>query len=362
MELKTKQHSQVNWQDFKRPFFIAGPCSVESEKQVFEVAETLAKNPSVKALRGGIWKPRTRPNSFEGMGTEALPWLKNAGKAVGLPVMTEVANTNHVEQALKANIDMLWIGARTSVNPFSVQEIADALKGIDIPVFVKNPVTPDLQLWIGAIERMQKAGLEKIVAIHRGFTTHHKSIYRNEPMWDIAIALKSALPEIPMVCDPSHIGGSRDLLLPIAQRALDLNMDGIMIETHPNPDLALSDAQQQITPDNFNLLTAKLVLRQEKSESEVFVSQLQKLRDKIDVIDDNITDKLFERLALVNQIGQYKKENNVTILQLERWQEILKRQLSNANQNNLNDSFIKNLFLLIHDESIRIQTEIMNKG
>jgi chorismate mutase len=362
MELKLKDLNNKKdfWEAFSRPFFVAGPCSVESPEQVKKVAEELSKNEKVKALRGGIWKPRTRPNSFEGVGAIGLPWLVEAGKENNLPTMVEVANASHVDSALKAGVDILWVGARTSVNPFSVQEIADALRGVDVPVLVKNPISPDLQLWLGAIERVAKAGISKVAAVHRGFNTYQKTLYRNDPMWEIPIDLKTYLPDIKLICDPSHIGGKRDMLLPIAQRALDLNFDGIMIETHPDPDKAWSDAEQQITPSNFNKLTEQLILRQEKSDSTSFKSKLELLRHQIDEIDDALVIKIFERLKLVEQIGVYKKENNVTILQLERWQQILDRQLSNADRSNLDKPFIRHLFQVLHDESIRIQTEIMN--
>ncbi|MGY6562378.1 MAG: chorismate mutase [Luteibaculaceae bacterium] len=344
---------------FERPFYIAGPCSVESPEQVLKTAQVLAKNPRVKAIRGGIWKPRTRPNSFEGVGSIGLPWLKEAADEVGLPAITEVANAQHVEMALKAGIHMFWIGARTTVNPFSVQEIADALKGTNIPVFVKNPITPDVQLWVGALERILASGVEFVAAIHRGFNTYNKKVYRNEPMWELPIELKTYFPSLKIICDPSHIGGERSLIELISQRALDLNFDGLMVETHPNPESAWSDKQQQITPKEFNELSERLTLRTEGTFNAAFTSKLEELRNAIDLLDDSVVEKLFERNALVEQIGLYKKENQVTILQLERWKQILTRQLNNAEKNNLNPAFIKQLFTVIHDESIRIQTEIM---
>jgi chorismate mutase len=338
---------------------IAGPCSAESEEQMLEVAKAF-KNIPVDILRAGVWKPRTRPNSFEGMGTQALVWLKNAGKLINKPVATEVANAKHVEEALKYEIDVLWVGARTTVNPFYVQEIADALKGVKIPVLIKNPVNPDLSLWIGAVERVAQAGITEIGVIHRGFSTYKKTQYRNDPMWQIPIDFKIHMPEIPVICDPSHIGGKRNTILEIAQKSIDLEMNGLMIETHPQPNNALSDAQQQITPTELQNIINQLNYR--KSGNSSAENELKNLRNKIDALDEDILQFFKQRFDLVEQIGQYKKENQLTILQLKRWEHILKTRTKFSEELGLNADFTKKLLEIIHNESIKIQTNILNKN
>ena len=342
------------------PITICGPCSVESEEQILTAAHALSNYSKLDALRGGIWKPRTRPNSFEGRGKVALKWLKQAGKAIQKPVATEVANIKHVEEALKHEIDILWIGARTTVNPFAVQEIADALKGTNIPVMIKNPVNPDLSLWIGAIERIQGAGINKIYAIHRGFSTYEKSIYRNKPKWDIPIELKRKFPEIPMICDPSHICGSKDLISKISQSAYDLNFDGLMIESHPSPKDALSDADQQLTPNDLCKLLDSLVYRKVKLNPEG-KNILEVYREQIDAFDNELIEIFFQRMNVVEEIAKYKKNNNVTIYQPNRWDSILKSRIENGFSKGLSEKFIKSIFQSIHNESIEHQAQIMNE-
>ena len=352
---------RANWLSTNPPYIITGPCSVESEEQVLATVKELAKNSNVNVIRGGIWKPRTRPNSFEGIGEKALPWLKNAGNFVGLPVATEVAKAEHVEACLDAGIDILWLGARTTVNPFSVQEIADALKGVDIPVFVKNPITPDLNLWIGALERVNAAGINKIGAIHRGFASHHKNGYRNAPMWELAIDLKIQCPNLPLICDPSHIAGERSLIGKIAQKAMDLEMDGLMIESHINPDSAKSDAKQQVTPNYLGTILSELHIRKSDIDNKEFTNNLERLRAIIDEIDESIVSHFTNRMEVVQKIGQYKKDNDVVILQLERWEHILKTRTELAEKAGLSTDFIKKMLDIIHQESIRLQTKVMNK-
>jgi chorismate mutase len=342
-----------------RPFVIAGPCSAETEEQVINVCEEIAKNESVHMLRAGIWKPRTRPDSFEGIGEIGLAWLKEAGIQTGLPTTTEVANAKHAEQALKAGIDVLWIGARTTVNPFAVQEIADALKGSNVPVMIKNPVNPDLQLWLGAFERFEKVGITDLAAIHRGFSVYNHRKYRNVPSWEIPIALKENRPDLPIICDPSHIGGKRDLLLEISQKAMDLNFDGLMIETHPNPDKAWSDAAQQLTPVNLALLLSNLVLRTQEYSTDV-ANIINDIRDKVATLDDRIFDILSERMNLSEQVGKLKRENNITILQQEHWKKVIGSRLEKSNEFGLTQTFVRQLMDAIHQESIRHQTTIMN--
>ncbi len=344
-----------------RPFIIAGPCGVESEAQIHEVAAAL-NGANVQLLRGGIWKPRTRPDSFQGIGTEGLRFLKEAGMKNNIQVCVEVASPMHVEEALEQSIDVLWIGARTTVNPFLVQEIANALKGVDIPVMVKNPINPELELWIGAFERLNRAGIEKLMAIHRGFSTFEKTRYRNSPNWPIPIELKRRFPNLPLICDPSHICGSRSLIHSVSQIALDLNYDGLMIEVHPNPDRAMSDAEQQMTPAALIDLLDKLVIRNAIVSDTLFLSLLEELRDRIDTIDEKLLVLLAERMNLAKNIGHYKKENNMTIFQAERWNEIVQTRQQSGNLKELDVDFIFGLYQLIHDESIRLQTEIMNSS
>ncbi|MBI9066250.1 MAG: bifunctional 3-deoxy-7-phosphoheptulonate synthase/chorismate mutase type II [Salinivirgaceae bacterium] len=343
-----------------RPVTIAGPCSAESEEQILDTARQL-KAQNIEIFRAGIWKPRTRPNSFEGVGSIGLEWLKLVQKEVGLKVSTEVANVKHVYEALRMGVDILWIGARTSANPFAMQEIADALKGVDIPVLVKNPVNPDVDLWRGAIERIQGAGITRVGAIHRGFSSFNKTRYRNIPQWQLPIELRQKMPDIPMICDPSHIGGNRDILQEISQKAMDLNYDGLIIETHCNPDKAWSDASQQITPDQLKNLLGKLVLRHRNMEPGVLNETLEDLRLKIDQFDDDLLGILEERMKVAEQIGMFKKENNITILQPDRWQEILAKTLEKGHNRDLSDEFISQMFRAIHQESINKQTKIMNE-
>lgn len=336
---------------------IAGPCSAETEEQVQEtIQEIVSLNPSVQLLRAGIWKPRTRPNSFEGIGSKALPWLKNAGNAVGLPVCTEVANAKHVEEALKAQIDVLWIGARSTVSPFIVQEIADALRGVDIPVFIKNPVNPDLALWLGGIERMQQVGIKQIAAIHRGFSSYNKSMYRNVPNWEIPIELKRIAPELPLVCDPSHIGGKRDLIHAIAQQAMNLQFDGLMIETHRDPDAAWSDAAQQVTPSALAKILADLDTNQIDAEDIDEFPKLKAYRQEINRLDNYILELLAERMGISEEIGAFKKENNIAIYQPTHWAETVKKALAIGQTNGLSQEFILELFQKIHNESIERQS------
>lgn len=344
----------------KSPFLVAGPCSAETEEQVLETAHALRKNPAIQAFRAGVWKPRTRPNAFEGHGSPALPWLVRVREETGLPVATEVANATHTEEALKAGIDILWIGARTTVNPFFVQEIADVLRGVDIPVMVKNPVTPDLALWIGAMERLQNAGLRNLAAIHRGFTTWGKSQYRNNPEWSIPIEFRRQLPDIPLICDPSHISGNRTLLFAIAQKALDLDYAGLMIETHPRPDEAWSDARQQINPEGLFQLLQGLRYSHSSPVAEGDADTLTLLREKIDKVDRRILELLSERMEVVRQIGSYKKEKGITLLQINPWADIFANRTENGLSLGLDPELVHALFRLIHLESIGLQERILS--
>ncbi|MDX2188945.1 MAG: chorismate mutase [Bacteroidota bacterium] len=345
----------------KSPVIISGPCSAESPEQVMETVVNVAKNKKVSVIRAGIWKPRTRPGTFEGIGMEGLSWLTDAGKAVGLPVATEIANATHLEQALKAGVQILWIGARTTVNPFGMQEIADALKGIDVPVFVKNPINPDLELWIGGLERLNKAGITRLGAIHRGFSTTIKSEYRNKPMWELALELRRRIPNLPMICDPSHICGTTEYIQFVAQKAMDLDYDGLMIESHINPKVALSDAKQQVTPDVLNDILNSLVIRDRVSTDPVFINKLEELRDVIDSLDKDIVSLISKRMEIAKEIGTYKKDNNITILQSDRWQDIMETRIKEAKNKGLSEEFMETFLTAIHGESIRQQNEIMNK-
>jgi chorismate mutase len=343
----------------KAPFVIAGPCSAETEQQVFETVRSIAHNaPQVNMLRAGIWKPRTRPNTFEGVGPVGLPWIKNAGKEVGLPVAVEVANPLHVELSLKMGIDALWIGARTTVSPFNVQEIAESLRGVNIPVLIKNPVNPDLDLWVGAIERFFNAGIKKLAVVHRGFSTYEKSIYRNPPMWEIPIELRRRYPQIPIIVDPSHMGGKRELIQPLSQQAMNMGFEGLMIEAHINPDVAWSDAKQQLTPDALGKLLNELVVRETIIEKNNF-EHLYELRARIDRIDDYIVELLGERMGISEEIGAFKKENHLAIHQAERWAGIVKRALENSKRVGLTEDFILKMFQQVHNESIRHQEKVM---
>lgn len=341
--------------DNKRPMVIAGPCSAETEEQVMETAKALAGK-GIKIFRAGIWKPRTKPGGFEGVGTEGLNWLKNVKKETGMYVATEVATAKHVFEALKYGIDMLWIGARTSANPFAVQEIADALSGVDIPILVKNPVNPDLDLWIGAVERIYNAGLKKLGVIHRGFSSYDKKIYRNLPQWHIPIELRRRMPNLPIICDPSHIGGKRELIASLSQQAMDLNFDGLIIESHCNPDTAWSDKDQQITPDILDYILNLLVIRDTNQTTE----SLTELRNQIDEIDNQLLELLAKRMRVSREIGQYKKEHNMTVLQATRYDEILKDRITQAEQMEMSGDFMKTVLEAIHEESVRQQINIVN--
>ncbi|WP_462265696.1 chorismate mutase [Mucilaginibacter sp.] len=346
----------------KQPLLIAGPCSAETEEQLVATAHLLANTGKVSALRAGIWKPRTRPGEFEGIGSIGLEWLKRAKAETGLPTAVEVATGKHVEEALKAGVDIFWVGARSTVNPFTVQEIADALQGVDIPVMVKNPVNPDLSLWIGALERINRAGITKLAAIHRGFSSFEKTAFRNEPMWDLAINLKTHAPELPIINDPSHISGNRELIPYVSQKALDLDMQGLMIESHIDPSVAWTDAKQQLTPSALAELIDRLTLRKPEAVSTDLKDKLAELRTQIDKLDDLVIQKLAERMQIVEQIGNHKKENGITILQVNRWDEILQKRTNYAKALKLSGEFTEKLLELIHGESIRKQTEIMNAG
>jgi chorismate mutase len=349
----------TNGETIKRPIIIAGPCSAETEEQVMATAYEL-KAIGVKIYRAGIWKPRTRPNAFEGVGKEGLKWLRRVKEETGMLTSTEVANVKHVYEALKNGIDMIWIGARTTANPFAVQDIADSLKGVDIPVMVKNPVNPDVDLWVGAFERLHNSGITKLMAIHRGFSAYDKSLFRNDPEWQIPIELRRRIPEMMIVTDPSHICGNRHMLYDVSQKAMDLNFDGLIIETHTNPDKALSDAKQQITPAELGNIIKRLILREPDANAASQIT-LAELREQIDKLDDKVMNVFEERMKIVEEIGRYKKEQNLTILQTKRWDDILKRRIALGTRKGLSEEFILKVFQAIHQESINHQTIIMNK-
>ncbi len=344
------------------PFVIAGPCSAEGEEQVMNTVKEIVQhaNGKVHMIRAGIWKPRTRPNSFEGVGEIGLPWVKNAGRAFGLPVCVEVANPEHVEAALKTEIDVLWIGARTTVSPFAIQEIADSLRGVNIPVLIKNPINPDLELWIGAVERFYQSGIKKLGVIHRGFSSYEKTVYRNPPMWEIPIELRRRYPEIPIIVDPSHMAGTRDLIYMLSQQGMDMGFEGLMIESHINPDKAWSDAKQQVTPERLGEILNALIVRQPKV-SEDGLHSLHDLRARIDRIDDYIIELLAERMGISEDIGALKKENQLAIHQSERWAQIVKRALDKGKTGGLTEEFILKLFQQVHNESIRHQVNVMEE-
>ena len=344
----------------ERPLILAGPCSAENEEQVMETARQL-KSYGIHIYRAGLWKPRTRPDTFEGMGMAGLPWLRRVKEELGMYTATEVANVRHVYDALKGGIDIIWLGARTTANPFAVQEIADGLKGVDIPVMVKNPINPDVELWIGAFERLNRAGITKMAAVHRGFSVYNKALYRNNPQWEIPIELKRLIPDLPIITDPSHICGSRELLFEVSQRAMDLDFDGLIIETHCNPDKALSDAQQQLTPENLNKLLSRLIMRHADIQNNVLLSTLEELRHEIDKYDDKLMEIFDHRMAVSRKIGEYKKQNNITILQTSRWDEILHNKIEQAAKLGLGEEFIVKIFRAIHEESINHQTKVMNQ-
>lgn len=335
---------------------IAGPCSAETEKQVMETAAEIA-HLNISWFRAGIWKPRTSPDSFEGVGSEALTWLSNVRKEYGILVTTEVANARHVEEALKHDIDLLWIGARSTVNPFTVQEIADALRGVEVDVMIKNPINPDVELWSGAIERVLRAGVKATMTCHRGFDVYGKSVYRNTPLWEIPIEIKRRFPDIPMICDPSHISGARPYIKPISQKALNLGYEGLMIETHQNPSEAWSDARQQLSPQQLEELMRELHFKQRETENTEYHNRIALLRDEMDEIDQKLLDLLSSRMETSKQIGELKTENNLPFYQYDRWSEIIKHCITHAEELGLNEDFVMKLFNLIHLESIDIQGE-----
>lgn len=360
MEVKLDIEPISSWGvDSKRPVIISGPCSAETEEQVMETARGLSSK-GIQIFRAGIWKPRTRPNTFEGVGSVGLQWLKQAKEETGMLISTEVANVKHVYECLKNGVDIIWIGARTSANPFAVQEIADALQGVDVPVLVKNPINPDVELWIGAIERIAGAGITKLGAIHRGFSSFQKSKYRNIPQWQMPIELRRRMRNLPIICDPSHIAGKSEYVFEVSQKAMDLSHDGLMIESHPNPKVALSDARQQLTPDQVGELMQNLVIRDSSTENPEFQETLSELRHKIDDVDHKILELIKERMDIVKIIGQHKKDNNMRILQTNRWDEIIKDAIIFGNKQGLSEDFITKLFKAVHQESINIQEGILN--
>ena len=350
------------WPIYKqRPLVIAGPCSAESEEQVMLTAAGLAATGRVDLFRAGIWKPRTRPDTFEGVGAVGLKWLRQAREEYGLPVAVEVATEKHVYEALKHGVDAVWIGARTSVNPFALQEIASALKGADVMVFVKNPINPDLELWIGAIERISKAGISRIAAIHRGFSSWEKSAFRNQPRWQIPVEMRQRIPDLPMICDPSHMGGDRSFIADLSQKAMDLNYDGLMIESHPDPSSALSDRKQQVTPAELIEILDSLVLRSPTSDDPEFLETIEDLRSQIDVYDNLLLDILESRMQVAETIGRYKKEHGITILQSSRWKEIKDNAVDKGVRKGLTPEFIQTFLEAIHQESITHQMRVMKE-
>lgn len=353
-----KEIVQQKW--IKRPLIISGPCSAETEEQVIETAQKLAATGKVDMVRAGIWKPRTRPGSFEGIGVKGLPWLLKAKQLTGLPVTVEVATAKQVEDALSFEVDVLWMGARTTVNPFSVQEVADALRGTDVPVLIKNPINPDLELWTGAVERVAKAGVKQIGLIHRGFSSYGNTEYRNAPMWHLAIEMKLRYPDLLFINDPSHICGRRDILLDVAQKAIDLDYDGLMIESHIDPDKAWSDSKQQVTPEKLAELLDSITWRREDVNSEEYHAALEKLRQQINHLDDELMQIVSQRMKIAEKIGEYKKNNNITILQTNRWNEILQRAVQKGETLGLSKEFITKYFDAMHMESINHQNKIMN--
>ena len=344
----------------ERPAVIGGPCSAESLEQVMNIARQLTRIPEVRVMRAGIWKPRTRPSAFEGVGEKGLKWLQKVQEEFGLKVTVEVARPAHVIQALEHGIDILWIGARTTGNPFSIQELVEALQGVDIPVMVKNPLNPDLKLWLGALERFNQAGITKLAAVHRGFHCYDEGPYRNNPRWEIPIELKRLVPGLPIICDPSHICGNRHMISEVSQKALDLEMDGLMIETHNDPDNALTDSSQQIVPEALENILRSLTIRIEKGNQE-FSDKLEELRQQIDRIDMQLVEVLGKRMNIVHEMGEYKRDHNITILQIKRWRDIINSRLKIAEKHGLNRDFLLQLLQLVHNESIRMQTDILNR-
>ncbi len=353
-----KEITQAAWA--KRPLIISGPCSAETEVQVIQTAVQLQETGKVDIMRAGIWKPRTRPGSFEGIGTKGLAWLQKARDITGIPVAVEVATAKQVEDALHFDVDVLWIGARTTVNPFSVQDVADALRGVDVPVLIKNPINPDIELWIGAVERVSKAGIKQIGLIHRGFSSYGNTEYRNAPMWHLAIEMKRRHPGMLFINDPSHICGRRDILQEVAQKAIDLDFDGLIIESHIDPDKAWSDAKQQITPAKLGELIGSIRWRNEDVASEEYHAALEKLRQQINQLDDELMQIISERMKISEKIGQYKKDNNITILQTNRWNSILERAFRKGDKLGLSQEFITKYFDAVHMESINHQNKVMN--
>lgn len=339
-----------------RPLVISGPCSAETEEQVMETATLLASK-GIRIFRAGIWKPRTKPGGFEGVGVDGLPWLTRVKKELGMLITTEVATPRHVEAALEAEMDILWVGARTVANPFAMQELADSLQGLDIPVLVKNPVNPDLDLWVGGLERINGAGIKRIGVIHRGFSSYDKRLYRNVPMWHIPIELRRRIPNIPIFCDPSHIGGARELIAPLCQQAMDLGFDGLMVESHCTPDCAWSDAKQQVKPDVLDFILDKLVIRNISKTTE----SLEALRRKIDEIDNALIEQLAKRMRVSREIGKYKREHNMTVVQTGRYNEILDKRGAQGVLCGMSSDFMKCIFEAIHEESVRQQIDILNK-
>lgn len=340
----------------KRPLVIAGPCSAETEEQVMETARQLA-NKGCKIFRAGIWKPRTKPGGFEGMGEQGLPWMRRVKEETGMLITTEVATPRHVEAALKAGIDLLWVGARTSANPFAMQELADSLQGVDIPVLVKNPVNPDIELWVGALERINGAGIKRLGAIHRGFSSIDQKLYRNAPMWHIPIELHRRYPHLPILCDPSHIGGRRDLIAPLCQQAMDMGFEGLIVESHCNPDCAWSDAKQQVLPDVLDFILDRLVVRDSQEATE----SLTALRKQIDELDNTLMELLTKRMRISREIAEYKKQHNMRVVQTGRYNEILDKRGAQGALCGMDADFVKKVYEAIHEESVRQQMEIINK-
>ncbi len=357
-EQTTSDTVQQAWN--KRPLIISGPCSAETEEQVLATAQRLGATGKVDMLRAGIWKPRTKPGMFEGIGAKGLPWLQQAKKITGLPTTVEVATGKQVEDALNFEVDVLWIGARTTVNPFSVQEVADALRGVNVPVLIKNPINPDLELWGGAVERIARAGIKQIGLIHRGFSSYGNTEYRNAPMWHLAIEMKLKHPDMPIINDPSHICGRRDILQEVMQKAIDLDYDGLMIESHIDPDNAWSDAKQQVTPERLKEILDNIIWRKEDVNSEEYHTALEKLRQQINHLDDEMMQILSQRMKIAEQIGQYKKENNITILQISRWNEIIERASAKGEKIGLSREFITKYLDAIHMESINHQKKVLD--
>lgn len=357
-EQVTAEKVQAVWD--KRPLIISGPCSAETEEQVLETARRLAATGLVDMFRAGIWKPRTKPGMFEGVGVKGLPWLQQVSADTGLPVTVEVATAKQVEEALRHEMNVLWIGARTTVNPFSVQEVADALRGTNIPVLIKNPINPDLELWSGAVERVARAGIKRIGLVHRGFSSYGNTEYRNAPMWHLAIEMKLKHPAMPFINDPSHICGRRDILLDTMQKAIDLDYDGLMIESHIDPDNAWSDAKQQVTPETLAQMLRGITWRKEDVNSEEYHAALEKLRQQINQLDDELMQILGRRMKVAEQIGDYKRQNNITILQTSRWNEIIERAFAKGEQLGLSREFITRYFDAVHMESISHQKKILD--